>query len=461
MITGSKPLPQRQICPPQHVKKKAAKHPKAEIRTPTGPPRSRTLAQDLPHRPRCGSQQSQPREAPVPAQKSCHPRTKQSSGHPFPAVSIDGKRQPAIPTTNAAAHRPGIDVSSEPRQSPDSDASSLSSSPLCLRGGFPLAASSSPPSDSTLNARIEQLEIHGQPHPGQIVGLAWDADVYFHDDEQRIAWYRAPSRRSSDGSRHRIQIGGRTLQLRAEDIGHTIVAEWTPVLNGVQGEPLTASVVVQPQPLCLTILGEPRRGCEVRAAVSPGGTPGRIRWYRGATPVVLNHSAYTISQLDEGQTITAEFLPDGGEGHSLRTTIGPIQPLIPEVSDVEIHGDPQVFAVLSLRYAFRNGIEGRSLIQWYRTDPHGVPTLIATNVHSITVSPDDLDARLHVRIVPVDDAGTHGPPVVATADGTVRRPPGRILGRRPPTAPNTATLGHQPPAAPQSAIDMARAYSSY
>eukprot|EP01012_Entosiphon_sulcatum_P009909 TRINITY_DN1569_c0_g1_i2.p1 TRINITY_DN1569_c0_g1~~TRINITY_DN1569_c0_g1_i2.p1 ORF type:complete len:1122 (+),score=126.98 TRINITY_DN1569_c0_g1_i2:29-3394(+) len=219
------------------------------------------------------------------------------------------------------------------------------------------------------------------------------------------------------------------------DVGKNLVAEYTPVSSeGIEGEPATSSGAVikaaLPRVRSLRLEGECQEAKPISVVVDYfGGRPGAhtTQWYRledreGTTnsiPVPSHDPMVYVSRPEDiGHTIGVQVTPvreDGKQG----------EPASVETSRVIIAGEPQLFELrfacsnglvegntLRLHAQYSGGLEGASVISWYRTaeeedDWEEIPSEGDGKTHLLTIA--DIFRRLRVEYTPIRADGLAGP----------------------------------------------------
>ena len=121
-----------------------------------------------------------------------------------------------------------------------------------------------------------------------------------------------------------------------------------------------------------------------------------------------NLLTYQLSSLDVGHWIG--ILSDD---HQLLSSIGPIIPGPPRLTDFEITGSMEVGGIASLQYCYLGGKEGDSQIWWLRVDEQGKRTQVTNPAsddaaHYYSIRREDVGCRLKAKCRPVRSDGMPG-----------------------------------------------------
>ena len=229
------------------------------------------------------------------------------------------------------------------------------------------------------------------------------------------------------------EVGVRSIAVRDDGVQSSVVysvASGVPVVPG------------KPEVVSMNVEGEWQEGEIVRASHTYfGGEEGNSTyvWARmvGDEAILIednlsdNGSAYQLQNEDVGHIVMVECLPVSSTGQK-GTPKGfesphPVQPAIPIIKSVDLGGVFEEGQVLEAQYVYSGGVEGESVIEWFRTSPGGSCSKrdsVSGKEYPLTI--DDIGCTISYTVTPVRHDGLTGEPVSLQAD------PSKVVMSLPP-----------------------------
>ncbi|KNC52722.1 AIR9 protein [Thecamonas trahens ATCC 50062] len=261
------------------------------------------------------------------------------------------------------------------------------------------------------------------------------------EGESSCAWYRS---KDEDHEVFELIEGTENQMVYVpgyNDINRVLKFKIKPAReDGVQGRPgiYTTPIIEMAEPKFIEgrITGElVERATLAVEGLYFGGEEGasEVKWYRMRGPKKLALCAkaswtYTLTADDVGFEVMVEVRPircDGVRGDRVTIRVhGAVAPGEPAFESLAVAGTLAQGAVLSVTGDYSGGVEGASLIRWYRVYP-GMESLakhIADGA-SYKVSSDDLESKLRVDYTPIREDGARGETLSYTTPVVKPAPP--------------------------------------
>eukprot|EP00998_Keelungia_sp_KM082_P006658 NODE_28_length_3482_cov_97.980924_g26_i0.p1 GENE.NODE_28_length_3482_cov_97.980924_g26_i0~~NODE_28_length_3482_cov_97.980924_g26_i0.p1 ORF type:complete len:1137 (-),score=257.18 NODE_28_length_3482_cov_97.980924_g26_i0:71-3001(-) len=149
------------------------------------------------------------------------------------------------------------------------------------------------------------------------------------------------------------------------------------------------------------------------------------RWYviegSGQEKLVphVRSNKFRLSPNEVGKRIRFEYTPvsrDGVQGEPASAMSPTITAAPPQARDVSISGDAVDGGTLQASYTYYGGAEGQSQWRWFR-ERAGQQSEVITrrNMHTYTITGDDIGCRIKVQYTPVSLDGVSGDTVTASS----------------------------------------------
>ena len=255
----------------------------------------------------------------------------------------------------------------------------------------------------------------------QIFGdLQEDHEIAIDCDHEisSLTWYRV------EGTKD-IEVGkSLTYRLTSKEVGYFMKAKIVTEKSGITLT-VMSNEVVRPAPPTVSITVPPQivQGQLVIPQVNyHGGTEGEseIKWYRETDDgfdFIKTGLQYQTSQDDVDCVLRLVYTPkriDGLQGDQVVIECGPVDPLVPSVSNVTI--TQNAVGNIEVSGVYKGGFEGMSFIIWryYNDDAEQPINLGKTVEREMPPQPNLVGKLIDAVFVPIRNDGMAGQPVISS-----------------------------------------------
>jgi hypothetical protein len=317
------------------------------------------------------------------------------------------------------------------------------------------------PAEFKQNLSLSGTNVEGEPLT--LTAFSQDSFPVLSESTCRFRWYR---KNPLTQTLTPIATGTKTYTPIAEDIGSIIVVEFTPSVvstsspnsSSLTTTYSTTSTIQQASPAIksLQLEGAPEEHKPLTAQFRYiGGIPSshhKIQWWKikDNFPDKFNlptstSCTYTCQTEDIGYYVGVTIIPvreDGLQGSpcSAQTT-SPVTGELPKLTTLAMINSEKLVEgqEIQLQAVYQGGVEGHSIIQWYRSSNIGAQALSqdednyvhieeAINQRRYVPTSADVGHKMKCKYTPVREDGTQGMPSSSVSIEIVEPAPPRIIG---------------------------------